>query len=654
MCGIAGFIANSQNKPELKSIAKKMVDMIGHRGPDDTGIWVDESSQVVFGHKRLSILDLSIAGHQPMNSDCCRYTLVFNGEIYNHNDIRNKLQESNEQLLEWNGHSDTETLLAAIVNWGVEKTLNECVGMFAIALWDKDEGILTLARDRLGEKPLYYGWQGNTFLFASELKALKAHPNFVGEIDRDSLTLFLRYNYIPAPYSIYKGIKKLLPGSILQLPINNKKLISVTPYWSLSQVTQNGQKNPLNCSDNEAVSLLENSLGSAVEEQLISDVPLGAFLSGGIDSSLIVSMMKVRTSQPVKTFTIGFDNSDYNEAIYAKAVAKHLGTEHSELYISPQDALDVIPQLPATYDEPFADSSQIPTFLVARMASSSVKVVLSGDGGDELFGGYNRYIWSRSIRNKTSWLPKSVLQGVGFSLGKISAPTWDKINNSFSGLLPSQYRVTQMGDKVHKAGRQLAVNSDFELYRGLVSQWQNPADVVIGGHEFDLQITSKSSEKMFEDIEHRMMFMDASTYLPDDILCKVDRAAMASSLETRVPLLNHNVLELAWQLPLHMKIRDGQGKWILRKLLYKYVPQELIDRPKQGFALPIDAWLRGPLREWAEDLLEESRLLNEGFFHPEPIRIAWEEHLKGNNMHNKLWGILMFQAWLEKEQCPQL
>jgi asparagine synthase (glutamine-hydrolysing) len=649
MCGIAGFIANSQNKLELKSIAKKMVDMIGHRGPDDTGIWVDESSQVVFGHKRLSILDLSMAGHQPMNSKCCRYTLVFNGEIYNHNDIRNKLQDSNEQLLEWNGHSDTETLLAAIVNWGVEKTLKECVGMFAIALWDKDEGILTLARDRLGEKPLYYGWQGNTFMFASELKALKAHPNFVGEIDRDSLTLFLRYNYIPAPYSIYKGIKKLPQGSILQLPINNKKLISVTPYWSLSQVTQYGQNPPLNCSDDEAVSLLEDSLSSAVEDQLISDVPFGAFLSGGIDSSLVVSMMKTRSSQPVKTFTIGFDDSDYNEAIFAKVVAKHLGTEHSELYISPQDALDVIPQLSSTYDEPFADSSQIPTFLVAKMASSHVKVALSGDGGDELFGGYNRYIWSRTIRNKTNWLPQSALQVLGFSLGKVSAHTWNKINNSFSGLLPSEYRVAQMGDKVHKVARQLAVNSDFDLYRGLVSQWQNPADVVIGGHELDLQITSESSEKMFEDIEHRMMFMDTSTYLPDDILCKVDRAAMASSLETRAPLLNHNVLELAWQLPLHMKIRDGQGKWILRKILNKYVPQKLIDRPKQGFALPIDAWLRGPLREWADDLLEESRLINEGFFHPEPIRIAWEEHLKGNNMHNKLWGILMFQAWLEKE-----
>lgn len=649
MCGIAGFIANSQNTLELKSIAKKMVDMIGHRGPDDTGIWVDETSQVAFGHKRLSILDLSMAGHQPMHSKCCRYSLIFNGEIYNHNDIRNKLQEVNEQSLEWNGQSDTETLLAAFASWGIEKTLNECIGMFAIALWDKNEGTLTLARDRLGEKPLYYGWQGNTFMFASELKAFKVHPDFTCEIDRNSLTLLLRYNYVPAPYSIYKGISKLPSGSFVQLSINNKELTSVTPYWSLSEIAINGQSNPLNCNDDEAVSLLENCLGSAVEEQLISDVPLGAFLSGGIDSSLIVSMMKARTSQPVKTFTIGFDDSDYNEAIYAKAVAKHLGTEHSELYISPQDALDVIPQLPSTYDEPFADSSQIPTFLVAKMASSSVKVALSGDGGDELFGGYNRYIWSRSIRNKTSWLPKSVLQGVGFSLGKISAPAWDKINNSFTGLLPSQYRVTQMGDKVHKVARQLTVNSDFDLYRGLVSQWQNPADVVIDGHELDLQITSESSEKMFEDIEHQMMFMDTSTYLPDDILCKVDRAAMASSLETRVPLLNHNVVELAWHLPLHMKIRDGQGKWILRKLLYKYVPQKLIDRPKQGFALPIDAWLRGPLREWAEDLLEESRLINEGFFHPEPIRIAWEEHLKGNNMHNQLWGILMFQAWLEKE-----
>ena len=649
MCGIAGFIANSQNKLELKSIAKKMVDMIGHRGPDDTGIWVDESSQVVFGHKRLSILDLSMAGHQPMHSKCCRYSIVFNGEIYNHNHIRNKLQEVNEQLLEWNGHSDTETLLAAFESWGIEKTLNECVGMFAFALWDKEAGTLTLARDRLGEKPLYYGWQGNTFMFASELKALKVHPDFTCEIDRNSLTLFLRYNYVPAPYSIYKGISKLPSGSYVQLSINNKELTSVTPYWSLSEVAFNGQSKPLNCNDDEAVSLLENCLGSAVEEQLISDVPLGAFLSGGIDSSLIVSLMKARSSQPVKTFTIGFDDSDYNEAIYAKAVAKHLGTEHSELYISPQDALDVIPQLPLTYDEPFADSSQIPTFLVAKMASSNVKVALSGDGGDELFGGYNRYIWSRSIRNKTNWMPKSALQILGLSLGKISAPTWDKINNSFSGLLPSQYKVTQMGDKVHKVARQLAVKSDFDLYRGLVSQWQNPADVVIGGHEPDLQIISESSEKMFKDIEHRMMFMDTSTYLPDDILCKVDRASMGVSLEARVPLLNHNVVELAWQMPLHMKIRDGQSKWVLRELLYRHIPKKLIDRPKQGFALPIDAWLRGPLREWAESLLEETRLKNEGFFHPRPIRIAWEEHLKGNNMHNQLWGILMFQAWLEKE-----
>jgi len=649
MCGIAGFIVNHESKLDLTSIAKKMVNMIGHRGPDDEGVWVDEKSQVAFGHKRLSILDLSMAGHQPMNSKCCRYTLVFNGEIYNHKDIRAKLQETSTTLLDWNGHSDTETLLAAITNWGVEKTLNECVGMFAIAIWDKDKEILTLARDRLGEKPLYYGWQDNTFMFASELKALKVHPNFVGEIDRNSLTLFLRYNYIPAPYSIYKGINKLTPGSFLQFSINNKELISVTPYWSLSKVTTNGQKKPLNCSDGKAVSLLENCLGDAVEDQLLADVPLGAFLSGGIDSSLIVSMMKVRSTQPVKTFTIGFDESEYNEAGHAKAVAKHLGTEHSELYISPHDALDVIPQLSEIYDEPFADSSQIPTFLVAKMASSNVKVALSGDGGDELFGGYNRYIWSRSIRNKTSWLPKSVLHGLGLTLGKISSPTWDRINNSASGLLPSQYRVAQMGDKIHKVARQLGVKSDFDLYRGLVSQWQDPADVVIGGNEVDLQIHSDNAEFFFEDIEHQMMFMDTSTYLPDDILCKVDRASMAVSLETRVPLLNHNVLELAWQLPLHMKIRDGQGKWILRELLYKHVPQKLIDRPKQGFALPIDVWLRGPLREWAESLLDEGRLKNEGFFHPKPIRNAWEKHLKGNNMHNQLWGILMFQSWLEKE-----
>jgi len=649
MCGIAGFISNTSNSFEPSSVIQKMIDMIIHRGPDDSGIWVDERSQVALGHRRLSILDLSSAGHQPMISSCSRFILIFNGEIYNHLEVRVKLEATSQSLFNWRGHSDTETLLAAIAEWGLEKALKECIGMFAIALWDKQEEVLKLARDRLGEKPLYYGWQGDTFMFASELKALKAHPDFIGEINRKSLTLFLRYNYVPTPYSIYNDIKKLPSGNILKLSLKSKKLISLVPFWSFTNVAKTGQSKLLSCDDEEALSLLENSLGDAVEGQQLADVPLGAFLSGGIDSSLVVSMMQKRSILPVKTFTIGFDESDYDEARYAKVVAKHLGTEHSELYISPNDALNVIPQLPLLYDEPFADSSQIPTFLVARMASSHVKVVLSGDGGDELFGGYNRYLWSRSIQNKTDWLPMSARNILGSSLKKVSPQLWDKLNNSLSGFIPSQYTTSQVGDKIHKIAGLLSVENDLELYRGLVSQWQNPIDLVIGGSEENTDIISEPIDMIFKDTEHRMMFMDSITYLPDDILCKVDRAAMGVSLETRIPFLNHKVVELAWRLPLHMKIRNGQGKWLLRELLFKHVPRKFIERPKQGFSLPIAEWLRGPLREWAEELLNESRLKNEGYFYPKPIRNAWEEHLKGNNMHNQLWGILMFQAWLEKE-----
>ena len=649
MCGIAGFITAPTDTIKLTTITKKMADTIAHRGPDDYGIWIDENCQIALGHQRLSILDLSSAGHQPMHSACNRFVMVFNGEIYNHLEIRDKLQSTSHQLLDWRGHSDTETLLAAFVDWGIEKTLEVCVGMFSIALWDRQENVLTLVRDRMGEKPLYYGWRGNTFMFASELKALKVHPDFNGEIDRQSLSLLLSFNYIPAPNSIYRGIKKLPSGTFLQISINNYQLpVNATPYWSLGKVAKKGQSQLFSGSDDQALSLLENCLGDAVEGQQLADVPLGAFLSGGIDSSLVVSMMQTRSTQKVKTFTIGFDESQYNEAKYAKAVATHLGTEHSELYISPNDALGVIPKLPWLYDEPFADSSQIATFLVAKLARNHVKVALSGDGGDELFGGYNRHIWSRSIRNKTDWMPKSIRHGIGSVIGSIPTSSWDRINNISDSLLPSQYRTVHAGEKMHKLADLLTVDNDSDLYRGFVSQWPNPSEVVIGENSIDRMKTTVPNKKNFADIEHQMMFMDAMTYLPDDILCKVDRAAMGVSLETRVPLLDHRVVDLAWKLPLHMKIRNGQGKWLLRELLFKHVPKKLVDRPKQGFGLPVASWLRGPLREWVEELIDESRLKKEGYFHPQPIRIAWNEHLKGKNRQNQLWGVLMFQAWLEE------
>ena len=663
MCGIAGFIESGGSLILTKTI-RSISDALLHRGPDDAGVWTDESVGVALGHRRLSILDLSAAGHQPMHSACGRFVLVFNGEIYNHLEIREQLAVGSPQLagdkspvtshqsLAWNGHSDTETLLAAFAEWGVEKTLKATVGMFALALWDRQERVLTLARDRMGEKPLYYGWQGDTFMFASELKALKAHPEFGAEIDRQALTLLLRYNYIPAPYSIYKGIRKLPAGSLLKLAVGSWQLAEDAlpepkAYWSLAEGAEKGQAEPFAGSDAEAVNRLESTLGDAIAGQQLADVPLGAFLSGGIDSSLVVSLMQARSSLPVKTFTIGFEESEYNEAGHAKAVAKHLGTEHTELYVSPRDALDVIPQLPSLYDEPFADSSQIPTFLVAQMARQHVTVALSGDGGDELFGGYNRHTWSRSIRNKIGWLPAPVRHGMGVAFASISPAGWDKINGSFGRLLPVRHRTVQAGEKIHKVARLLAVDSDAAMYRGLVSQWFDPASVVIGGSEPDMLQGLQATDEMFSDIEHRMMFMDAMTYLPDDILCKVDRAAMGVSLETRVPLLDHRVVELAWSLPLNMKIRQGQGKWLLRELLFQHVPHHLIERPKQGFSLPVDMWLRGPLRAWAEALLDEGRLREEGYFHPQPIRQAWAEHLNGQNRQHQLWGVLMFQAWLE-------
>jgi len=655
MCGIAGFLGYGDLQlADVTVTASRMGDAIRHRGPDDTGVWKDDSAQVALVHRRLSILDLSPAGHQPMLSAAGRFVMVFNGEIYNHQDLRRDLEKTEANAtagISWRGHSDTETLLAGIEVWGLEETLKRSTGMFAIALWDRQNRTLSLARDRLGEKPLYCGWQRGVFLFGSELKALKAHPAFVGEIDRDAMTLQLRHNYIPAPYSIYKGIGKLPPGTILCLDSNaaarKDGLEATKPYWSLADAVERGQADLFAGTDAEAVEALEGLLRSAVGRQMVADVPLGAFLSGGIDSSAIVALMQSQSAQPVKTFTIGFNEAGYNEAEHAKAVARHLGTEHTELYVSPQQAMDVIPRLPDLYGEPFSDSSQIPTFLVSEMTRQHVTVSLSGDAGDELFGGYNRYFGTQQWWKRIEQIPLPVRKFFASSMSHFSPKNWDRFVDALNFMDRKNQRLANLGNRVTKLAGVLSAKNTSELYRHFVTHWERPDQLVIHGHEPATQITHPQLH--LAPIVEQMMALDSVSYLPDDILCKVDRAAMGVSLETRVPMLDHRVVEFAWRLPLSMKIRNGQSKWILRQVLYKYVPKELIDRPKMGFGIPIDKWLRGPLNDWAESLLDESRLKNEGFLNPAPIRTKWAEHLKGHrNWQYHLWDILMFQSWLEE------
>ncbi len=584
-----------------------------------------------------------------MHSECGRYVLVFNGEIYNHLALRSLLAEPN-----WRGQSDTETLLACFTAWGLEATLQVVRGMFAFALWDKQEQELTLARDRMGEKPLYWGWCGDVLLFGSELKALKAHPAFNAEVDRDALTLLLRHCYIPAPYSIYQGIQKLRPGHFVRIPVRGdvaeSKAADPVAYWSLTDVVENGQSNKFCGSPSEAVGLLESSLSASVSEQMLSDVPLGAFLSGGVDSSAIVALMQAQSNRKVKTFTIGFEEGGYNEAEHAKQVARHLGTDHTELYVSADDALGVIPSLPTMFCEPFGDSSQIPTFLVSQMAKQHVTVALSGDGGDELFGGYNRYMAAQKVWGPVQRLPAFVRKFGAASLRAMTPAQWDRLFQTLSPILPKRARLSIPGEKARKLADVLSLTDGHAFYRQLTSHWNDPASVVINGNEPETLISNSSAWPKTDSLEHAMMAMDAQTYMADDILVKVDRAAMATSLETRVPMLNHQVVELAWQMPLEYKIRDGQGKWLLRQVLYKHVPRELIERPKAGFGIPLDAWLRGPLREWAESLLSEQRLRSEGFFHPEPIRTMWAQHLSGKmNWQYHLWNVLMFQAWFAEQ-----
>jgi asparagine synthase (glutamine-hydrolysing) len=654
MCGFAGFLGGAAlfGGGRARAVATAMAGCIRHRGPDHGGLWLDPDAGIALAHRRLAIVDLSAAGEQPMESRSGRYVTIYNGEIYNHLDLRRQL-EAEGHCGEWRGHSDTETLLAAIDAWGVRGALERSIGMFALALWDRRERALILARDRLGEKPLYYGWQGEgrgaAFLFGSELKAFRPHPAFQREIDRDSLTLLMRHGYIPAPHSIYRGIAKLMPGCFATLPAGAREL-EIEAYWSAAEVAERGTREPLAASPAEAVESLERLLMDAVGQQMIADVPLGAFLSGGVDSSTIVALMQAQSTRPVKTFSIGFHEKEYNEAEHAKAVAEHLGTDHTELYVTAEESMRVIPQLPEMYDEPFADPSQIPTYLVSQLARRSVTVSLSGDAGDELFGGYNRYKMTAAFWRRLSMAPRPLRGALAGALTSVSPRTWNRLAAAVEPILPESLRMRVPGDKIHKGAGVLKSASAAELYHGLVSSWRDPEALVVGGREPPTLLTGQAPELTGLSEIERMMALDMITYLPDDILAKVDRAAMSVSLETRVPLLDHRVVEYAWRLPIDYKIRGGQTKWALREVLYRHVPRSLIERPKMGFGVPIGDWLRGPMRDWAEALLDSDRLAEEGYFRPEPIRRLWRAHLEGNvNEQYKLWIVLMFQAWLESQ-----
>ena len=648
MCGVTGLVTTAGlDQVALARVATRMAETLTHRGPDDSGHWIDESAGVALAHRRLSILDLSPAGRQPMVSPSGRFAIVFNGEIYNHLDLRRELETSSTR---WRGHSDTETLLAAFEAWGVEPTLEKVIGMFAFGAWDRERRALLLARDPVGEKPMYYGWLGHAFVFASELKAIRAHPEFRADVDRGALALFLRHNYVPAPHSIYSGIHKLRPGTYLTLRAGSREP-KITSYWSARATCEAGAAAPLDLSDEAATSALEALLRDAVARQMVADVPLGAFLSGGIDSSTVVALMQAQSPRPVKTFTIGFHETGYNEADHAKAVARHLRTEHTELYVTPEQARAVIPRLPQMYDEPFADSSQIPTFLVAQLARASVTVALSGDGGDELFGGYNRYRLAVSLWRRMTRVPAPTRRAAARLITSISPATWSRLFDTANAFVPGRYRRANVGDTLHKAASLLGARRPEAIYFDLVSHWRSPEALVIGGVEPPTALTEPDGWARLPDFGRRMMYLDLVTYLPDDILVKVDRAAMSLGLETRVPLLDRRVVAFAWQLPMGQRIREGEGKWLLRRVLDRYVPRHLMERPKMGFGIPIADWLRGPLRDWSEALLDERRLRSAGFLRPAAITDRWNEHLSGRrNWAYALWTVLMFQAWLEQSE----
>jgi len=640
MCGITGIWRRRGKGAE--TTAQRMSSRIEHRGPDDSGVWHDPATGIALGFRRLSIIDTSAAGHQPMQSASGRFTMVFNGEVYNFDAIRRELIESGNAP-SWRGHSDTEVLLAAFEAWGLESAVQRFVGMFAFALWDANERKLHLVRDRIGVKPLYFAPAPGALLFGSELKAMTVAEEFQHVVDRDALDLYMRYGYVPAPYTIYENVWKVRPGTILTIDADGA--YNERAYWSLHDVITRATADRFTGTDGEATDELQRIINESVKLRMISDVPLGVFLSGGVDSSLVASVMQAQSSAPVKTFTIGFREAEYDEATYASAVAKHLGTHHTELYVTPSDALNVIPRLPDIYDEPFADSSQIPTFLVSRLAREKVTVSLSGDGGDEFFGGYHRYFLGRKLWDKVDRFPRITRRGASVALKAVPVSIWNTVLSPQRRFVPAALRRDRAGERIHKLANAMTSRASDSLYHAIVTQWTGS---VPGAHRLPIGITTPSEWPRLTDMTEQMMFFDQISYLPDDILVKFDRASMAVSLEAREPLLDHRLLEFAWRLPLNMKLRNGGGKWILKNLLARYLPPSLIDRPKMGFGVPIDHWLRGPLRDWAESLLDERRLRDDGFFDVAAIRAKWNDHRSGRGeWQNYVWTVLMFQAWLD-------
>jgi asparagine synthase (glutamine-hydrolysing) len=638
MCGIAGLVdlERRSGADELQAIAARMADPLRHRGPDGHGVWVDAEAGVALGHRRLAIIDLSPAGAQPMSSSCGRFVLSYNGEIYNAPELRKELEAMGRKF---RGHSDTEMIVEACAVWGVRETVERLIGMFAFAAWDRRNRKLTLVRDRLGIKPLYWGHLNRRLFFGSELKALTTLSEWRKEIDPDALAAFLRYGYVPTPQSIYRGVAKLPPGTLLEYGPDDEARIEA--YWSLAEVSEEGQASLLETSDAAVMETLESLLADSVRRRMVADVPLGMFLSGGIDSSTVAALMQASSPRPIRTFSIGFHEQAYDEARHAKEVAKHLGTDHTELYVTASEAQAVIPKLPQIYDEPFADSSQIPTFLLSEMTREHVTVALSGDGGDELFAGYNRYGKGLALATAMRSLPRSVRTALAASMTSVTPRIWDVI----FCLVPSRLRPRLVGDKMHKLAGVLGEDA-IGYYGRLVTQWSEAWLLVRGADEPRDTLNDPQVRERFSDDMTWMQYLDTLTYLPDDILTKVDRASMAVGLEVRVPLLDHRIVELSWRLPRKFKLRGGTSKWLLRQIAYKHVPKALLERPKMGFGVPIDHWLRGPLKSWAEDLLQPSALDRVGLLDPAPIAKKWAEHQSGTrNWQHCLWNVLMFESW---------
>lgn len=643
MCGITGFwnFKHDLSQEKLVESVKAMSNEIAHRGPDSWGVWSDETVGIALGHRRLSIVDLSEAGHQPMISQSGNSVITYNGEIYNAEELKAELIQKGHQF---RGHSDTEVILEGCEAWGVEVTCKRLIGMFAFAFWDRKTRILFLVRDRLGIKPMYWGFNKGILFFGSQLKSFMAYPHWQSRINKDALTAYFRFNYIPAPWSILEGINKLASGTILAIDPSGKT--TTARFWDLQTVVSNGLGKRRTQSEAQLVEELDVLLRDAVKRRMIAEVPLGSFLSGGIDSSTVVALMQVQSKNPIKTFSIGFHEQEYNEAHYAAMVAKHLGTEHHELYLPVNEAQNIIPDIPEWFDEPFADVSQIPTFLVSKLAREQVKVSLSGDGGDELFAGYNRYLMGYSIWYKLKWIPYWLRRIGANSIQKIKPNYWENL----SRLVPVKAWPTLLVDRLYKLADVLKLKNAQDFYCSLVSHWDDPSALVLEGREI-AQYPWNTQKIHFENFIENMQYLDTLTYLPDDILTKVDRASMAIGLEARVPLLDHRVVEFAWQLPLSMKVRQGQGKWLLRQVLNRYIPEKLIKRPKKGFGVPIGEWLRGPLCQWAQDLLAYDQIKQQGLLNPDLIQQRWQEHLSlKRNWQYSLWGVLMFQSWYQKWQ----